>query len=130
MQKNIRIQTLVLRYYLLYWFTIYRFFFHRHVCITGYLLGLGDRHASNTLISLTNGKSIAIDFGYSFGSAFMLPIPELVPFRFTPMIQGLMYPFKDFGLFKDAMVSMLQKLQVTNISKTLFKLVAHFSLKR
>ena len=94
-------------------------FFHRHVCITGYLLGLGDRHASNTLISLTNGKSIAIDFGYSFGSAFMLAIPELVPFRFTPMIQGLMYPFKDFGLFKDAMVSMLQKLQVTNISKLL-----------
>ena len=105
------------------WCTGFQFiecFFHRHVCITGYLLGLGDRHASNTLISLTNGKSIAIDFGYSFGSAFMLAIPELVPFRFTPMIQGLMYPFKDFGLFKDAMVSMLQKLQVTNVSKPLF----------
>ena len=75
-------------------------------------LGLGDRHASNILISLTNGKSIAIDFGYSFGSAFMLDIPELAPFRFTPMIQGLMYPFRQFGLFKDTMVSMLQKLQV------------------
>ena len=41
----------------------------------------------------------------------MLPIPELVPFRLTPMIQGLMYPFKDFGPFKDCMVSMLQNLQ-------------------
>ena len=88
---------------------------HGHVCLTGYLLGLGDRHASNTLISLTNGKSIAIDFGYSFGSSFMLPIPEMAPFRLTPMIQGLMYPFKNFGLFKDAMVSMLQKLQVKHL---------------
>ena len=85
---------------------------HGQVCLAGYLLGLGDRHASNILISLTNGKSIAIDFGYSFGSAFMLDIPELAPFRFTPMIQGLMYPFRQFGLFKDTMVSVLQKLQV------------------
>ena len=41
----------------------------------------------------------------------MLPIPEMVPFRMTPMIQGLMHPFKHHGLFKDSMISLLQKLQ-------------------
>ena len=34
------------------------------VCCIGYILGLGDRHAKNMLISLDSGKSVAIDFGY------------------------------------------------------------------
>ena len=40
-------------------------------------MGIGDRHLQNMLVSLATGKSIAIDFGYSFGSAFSLPIPEI-----------------------------------------------------
>ena len=49
----------------------FTFIFH------SYILGIGDRHLQNMLVSLATGKSIAIDFGYSFGSAFSLPIPEI-----------------------------------------------------
>ena len=84
---------------------------HGGNCMIGYLLGIGDRHNKNILISLRNGKSINIDFGYAFGSSFLLPIPEISPFRFTPQIQGLMYPFKTQGLFKETMVQVLQKLR-------------------
>ena len=86
---------------------------HGEVCMIGYILGIGDRHAQNTLISTSSGKSVAIDFGYSFGSTFGLAIPELAQFRLTPVIQGLMYPFRDQGPFKDAMTTMLKKLKVT-----------------
>jgi DNA-dependent protein kinase catalytic subunit len=70
------------------------------VCIVGWLLGIGDRHADNLIITLKSGKSIAIDFGYAFGGASALAIPEISPFRFTPQIQALLYPFKTQGPFK------------------------------
>ena len=48
-----------------------------YILFNSYILGIGDRHLQNMLVSLATGKSIAIDFGYSFGSAFSLPIPEI-----------------------------------------------------
>lgn len=83
---------------------------HAEVCLIGYILGIGDRHAQNMLISLESGKSVAIDFGYSFDAKFALAIPELSPFRFTPQIQGVMYPFKCQGIFKETMDRFLQQL--------------------
>jgi len=84
---------------------------HAQVCAVSYILGIGDRHLQNMLVSLATGKSIAIDFGYSFGSAFSLPIPEIAPFRLTPQIQGLMDPFKRHGIFKDTMIDSLHKME-------------------
>jgi len=49
---------------------------HAEVCLIGYILGIGDRHAQNMLISLESGKSVAIDFGYSFDAKFALAIPD------------------------------------------------------
>ena len=41
----------------------------------GYLLGMGDRHLENFLISNVDGNMAAIDFGMSFGMAtFILPV--------------------------------------------------------
>ena len=48
---------------------------------------------------------------YSFGSAFILPIPEIPPFRMTPNIVTLMHPFKHHGIFKDTMTKDLQVLR-------------------
>ena len=83
---------------------------HAEVCMIGYVLGIGDRHAQNMLLSLQSGKSVSIDFGYSFDAKFALPIPELAPFRYTPQIQGLTHPFKFQGIFKETMDNFLQQL--------------------
>lgn len=54
--------------------------------IAGYIAGVGDRHMGNFLFDGSDGSMIAIDFGYSFGVPFLLPIPELTPFRLSPQL--------------------------------------------
>ncbi|OHT01329.1 PIKK family atypical protein kinase [Tritrichomonas foetus] len=55
--------------------------------ITGYVIGLGDRHPSNMMIQRDTGRVIHIDFGDSFESAMRrTSFPERVPFRLTRMI--------------------------------------------
>lgn len=79
------------------------------MCLSQWLLGIGDRHLSNTLISLQNGHSIAIDFGHAFGTATqLLGTPELVPFRLTPHIEYLLEPLFKNGVFEEAMVHCLK----------------------
>jgi len=51
--------------------------------IVGYLLGIGDRHASNILVDQRTGRLVHIDFGYAFEQGKVLPRPETVPFRLT-----------------------------------------------
>lgn len=53
------------------------------ICISGYLLGIGDRHLENFLVNIGTGEIISIDFGFSFGAGLKLTIPELMPFRLT-----------------------------------------------
>ena len=75
-------------------------------------MSIGDRHADNSLICKRTGEEISIDFGHAFGSAFFLPIPELLPFRFTPAIQSMLLPFKNGqGLMRDIMIHTLQSLR-------------------
>ena len=38
-------------------------------CICHYVLGIGDRHASNMMIDTETGGALGIDFGHAFGSA-------------------------------------------------------------
>jgi len=55
--------------------------------MTGYILGLGDRHPSNLMLSRTNGKLLHIDFGDCFEVAMhRSKFPEKVPFRLTRML--------------------------------------------
>ena len=55
--------------------------------IVGYILGLGDRHPSNLMMSRKNGKIIHIDFGDCFEVAMKRDkFPEKVPFRLTRML--------------------------------------------
>jgi len=42
---------------------------HAQLCVCHYMLGIGDRHLSNFMIDLQNGKMVGIDFGHAFGSA-------------------------------------------------------------
>ncbi|XP_069690626.1 DNA-dependent protein kinase catalytic subunit-like isoform X3 [Periplaneta americana] len=82
------------------------------LCIAHWLLGIGDRHLSNFLVSLRDGRCVGIDFGYAFGMATQfLPVPELMPFRLTPHIVALLQPLEETGLFRETMIHCLRALR-------------------
>lgn len=82
---------------------------HALLCISHWLLGIGDRHLSNFLVAMETGSVIGIDFGHAFGSATQfLPVPELMPFRLTRQFVNLMLPMKETGLVCAVMVHALR----------------------
>ncbi|XP_004615434.2 DNA-dependent protein kinase catalytic subunit [Sorex araneus] len=82
---------------------------HALLCISHWVLGIGDRHLNNFLVSTDTGGMIGIDFGHAFGSATQfLPVPELMPFRLTRQLVNLMLPMRDTGLVSGVMVHALR----------------------
>lgn len=66
--------------------------------MTGFLVGLGDRHPGNIMLCST-GEVVHIDFGYVLGKGRALPVPEIVDFRFTKNIRRSLGLFEENGLF-------------------------------
>ncbi|XP_071387705.1 DNA-dependent protein kinase catalytic subunit [Centroberyx affinis] len=82
---------------------------HALLCVSHWILGIGDRHLSNFMINMETGGMIGIDFGHAFGSATQfLPVPELMPFRLTRQFVNLMQPMKESGLIQSVMVHSLR----------------------
>nr|XP_046226723.1 DNA-dependent protein kinase catalytic subunit isoform X2 [Scatophagus argus] len=82
---------------------------HALLCVSHWILGIGDRHLSNFMINMETGGMIGIDFGHAFGSATQfLPVPELMPFRLTQQFVNLMQPLKESGLIQSVMVHSLR----------------------
>ncbi|XP_032697088.1 DNA-dependent protein kinase catalytic subunit isoform X4 [Lontra canadensis] len=82
---------------------------HALICISHWILGIGDRHLNNFMISMETGGMIGIDFGHAFGSATQfLPVPELMPFRLTRQFINLMLPMKEAGVMSSVMVHALR----------------------
>ncbi|XP_035175280.1 DNA-dependent protein kinase catalytic subunit [Oxyura jamaicensis] len=82
---------------------------HALMCISHWILGIGDRHLSNFMINKETGGMVGIDFGHAFGSATqILPVPELMPFRLTRQFVNLMMPVKEWGLIYSVMVHALR----------------------
>ena len=79
--------------------------------VASYLIGIGDRHLENFLIDTTDGEVLGIDFGIAFGSGVTLSIPELVPFRLTQQIEGVIAPHPLGGIFKQTMVHALAAMR-------------------
>ncbi|EGG13650.1 DNA-dependent protein kinase subunit [Cavenderia fasciculata] len=80
--------------------------------IGSYVIGIGDRHLENFLISQRNGILIGIDFGHAFGTATQfLPIPELMPFRLTRQFTSFLKPLDAVGLLAHTMTHTLNALQ-------------------
>ncbi|KAJ0059871.1 hypothetical protein NL108_014572, partial [Boleophthalmus pectinirostris] len=82
---------------------------HALLCVSHWVLGIGDRHLSNFMINTETGGMIGIDFGHAFGSATQfLPVPELMPFRLTQQFVNLMKPLQESGLIQSVMVHSLR----------------------
>lgn len=82
------------------------------MCVSHWLLGVGDRHSGNILISLKTGRAVGIDFGHHFESSVQfIPVPELMPFRLTPQIVNVFQPLGHASMMKDVMVAVLGALQ-------------------
>uniref|UniRef100_A0A2K6EWI3 DNA-dependent protein kinase catalytic subunit n=1 Tax=Propithecus coquereli TaxID=379532 RepID=A0A2K6EWI3_PROCO len=81
---------------------------HALMCVSHWILGIGDRHLNNFMVSLETGGMIGIDFGHAFGSATQLPVPELMPFRLTRQFINLMLPMTETGLLYSVMVHALR----------------------
>lgn len=79
--------------------------------IASYLIGIGDRHLENFLIDTTDGEVLGIDFGIAFGNNVQLGIPELIPFRLTQQIEGVIAPHPLEGIYKQTMVHALNALR-------------------
>jgi len=79
--------------------------------IASYLIGIGDRHLENFLIDTTDGEVLGIDFGIAFGSNVHLSIPELMPFRLTQQIEGVIAPHPLEGIYKQTMVHTLSAMR-------------------
>lgn len=53
----------------------------------GYLMGLGDRHLDNILMDSRTAEVVHIDYNIVFERGRKLPVPEVVPFRLTQIVQ-------------------------------------------
>ena len=66
-------------------------------CMAGFLAGLGDRHMGNILLG--GGEAIHIDFGFIMGVGKILPVSEVVDFRFTTNVRMNLGLLEEDGLF-------------------------------
>ncbi|KAF3420393.1 hypothetical protein E2986_10308 [Frieseomelitta varia] len=81
------------------------------MCIAHWILGIGDRHLQNILIVIDSGRCLGIDFGLAFDAGVDQRIPELMPFRLTPQILGLLKPFTEKDLLGAIMIHALRALR-------------------
>ncbi|XP_053670241.1 DNA-dependent protein kinase catalytic subunit-like [Anopheles nili] len=80
--------------------------------VTCWVLGIGDRHLGNIVLERASGKLVGVDFGIAFGAgARDLPVPELVPFRLTPQLVGVMDPMRLPGELQTCHLYTLQCLR-------------------
>jgi DNA-dependent protein kinase catalytic subunit len=78
----------------------------------GWVLGIGDRHLENALLSHSDGRLVPIDFGHAFGSATQfLVVPELAPMRLTRQLRGVLRPLGTGALLAPTMINVLSALK-------------------
>lgn len=71
--------------------------------VVGYVLGLGDRHPANIMVTRARGQVVHIDYGDCFEACQRRALlPEKVPFRLTRLLVNAMEACGACGLFQRA----------------------------
>ncbi|KAL1512933.1 hypothetical protein ABEB36_002432 [Hypothenemus hampei] len=94
------------------------------ISITGYILGLGDRHGENILLDSTSGDVVHVDFNCLFNKGETFEWPERVPFRLTQNMIAAMGPIGVEGVFRKSCEFTLRVLRSN--TATLMSIVTPF----
>lgn len=95
--------------------------------MTGYLLGLGDRHPSNLMIERSSGKIMHIDFGDCFEVAMKRDkYPECVPFRLTRMLVEVLEPCGVEGFFQQTCLAAMDVIRQKNAKESMMSMMEAF----
>jgi DNA-dependent protein kinase catalytic subunit len=95
--------------------------------VVGYILGIGDRHLDNFLLDKSDGTVVPIDFGATFGAGTSsLPVPELIPFRYTPSFATIASPLPTPNLLHTLMTTAMRVLQVDANRRALISIMDVF----
>ncbi|XP_030746712.1 serine/threonine-protein kinase ATR-like isoform X2 [Sitophilus oryzae] len=94
------------------------------ISITGYILGLGDRHGENILLDSTCGDVVHVDFNCLFNKGESFEWPERVPFRLTQNMVSAMGPLGVEGVFRKSCEFTLRVLRSN--APTLMSIVTPF----
>lgn len=89
------------------------------MAMVGHILGLGDRHCENILLDIQTGKVLHVDFDCLFEKGKRLPVPEIVPFRFTQNLQDALGIVGTEGTFKkscEVTVSLMRRNEVSLVN--------------
>ena len=79
--------------------------------MTGYIVGIGDRHLGNILLDSSSSELVHIDFGVAFEQGRLLTIPERVPFRLSrDLVHGMGFSGTK-GVFRRSCESTLSVLR-------------------
>jgi DNA-dependent protein kinase catalytic subunit len=76
-----------------------------------YVLGLGDRHLENFLVDTSSGEFVGIDFGAAFGQGVLLSVPELMPIRYTRVLQHMLAPLQTDAILAADMSAVMAALR-------------------
>ncbi|KAF4143106.1 FATC domain-containing protein [Phytophthora infestans] len=94
--------------------------------VLGYIVGLGDRHLDNILLCVNSGDIVHIDHNVCFDKGRRLKVPEIVPFRLTPMLQDALGFTGVEGRFRMAFETTLRIVRSDNVREALLTLFEAF----
>lgn len=92
----------------------------------GYVIGLGDRHLDNILLCAKTGDVLHIDYNICFDKGLKLKVPEIVPFRLTPMLQDALGVTGVEGKFRVALETTLRVVRARDARESLLTLLEAF----
>jgi len=94
--------------------------------VLGYVVGLGDRHLDNILLCVNSGDVVHIDHNVCFDKGRRLKVPEVVPFRLTPMLQDALGLTGVEGKFRVAFETTLRVVRSDDVREALLTLFEAF----
>ncbi|KAE9351580.1 hypothetical protein PR003_g4815 [Phytophthora rubi] len=94
--------------------------------VLGYIVGLGDRHLDNILLCVNSGDIVHIDHNVCFDKGRRLKVPEVVPFRLTPMLQDALGFTGVEGRFRVAFETTLRVVRSDDVREALLTLFEAF----